>query len=203
MSRSPTVKIKYVSPSPKAGTEEHVRNDVGQTLVAAGFAVAVPLPKRGTNEWLKAIAEIDAMRTKPSEYDTVPPAADGVLWSATILGSGLVRIIKKVGSEVYWFDGPPKECPANVREQFLQLANLNPGANASALDAAKRAQQDADAAARNAFLGVRNVVKVAIRFLKDSDFGWGFGAGQVSKATPDEAKKLVDAGVAEFVKEAK
>jgi hypothetical protein len=49
-----------------------------------------------------------------------------------------------VGGEVFWFDGPPKECPANIREQFLQLASLNPGANVAALERAQREQVEYD-----------------------------------------------------------
>ncbi len=136
------MKIIYSAASPKSGQTEHVSQQVGQTLIAAGFASLVPLPPRGTNAWLAAIKEIDAMRTKPSQYDTVPPAANGIEWSATILGSGLVRVIKKIDGTVWWFDAPPADCPKNIREQFLQLAAINPGANAMALEAAKRAQQD-------------------------------------------------------------
>jgi len=139
------MKIIYSAASPKAGQTEHVSQQVGQTLCAAGFASAVPLPPRGSKGWLEAIAEIDKMRTAPSQYDTVPPNATGTEWSASILGSGQVRVIKKVDGTVWWFDGPPKECPANIREQFLQLAAINPGANAAALEEAKRKQVDYEA----------------------------------------------------------
>jgi hypothetical protein len=52
------------------------------------------------------------------------------------------------------------------------------------------------------FNGVRNVVKLAIKFLKDSDvpsFSGSFLAGQVGNLPAAEAQKLVDAGLAKFV----
>jgi hypothetical protein len=197
---------KFVPDPSLRGTTTNLPAHIAQVLIASGQAVAVPVPDRNkpdpTNAWLRHIQEEDAMR-KPTQYDTVPPNATGVEWSATVMGSGLVRVIKRVDGQVFWFDGPPKECPANIREQFLQLANLNPAANAAALDAAKRAQIDADNSALNSLREIPNVIKVAIRFVKDhSGFGMrGFvDAGNIAKLPPAEAQKLVEAGVAEFVK---
>jgi hypothetical protein len=194
-------KIQYTSASPKAGQIEHISSSVAATLIAAGFATAVPFPPRGSKEWLAAIQEVDRMNTQPSQYDT-PVPANGVEWAATVMSSGLVRVIKKINGSIWWFDGPPTECPESIRAQFLQLANLNPGANAEALDAAKRSQVDANNKARDVFNGVRNVVKLAIKFLKDSDvpsFSGSFLAGQVGNLPAAEAQKLVDAGLAKFV----
>jgi hypothetical protein len=69
------MKIKYLASSPKNGTVEHVRNDVGLTLIAAGFAETVPLPKRGSPGWLEARQEQSALATGPSAGDAVASTA--------------------------------------------------------------------------------------------------------------------------------
>lgn len=136
------MKIQYTAASPKANQVEHVSQQVGQTLVAAGFAVPVPLPPRGSKGWLAAIQELDALRTKPHAEDVVPPGADGVLWSVTVQASQKVNVVKKVDGTIWFFDGPPADAPANIRQQFIELASINPAANAIALEAAKRAQMN-------------------------------------------------------------
>jgi hypothetical protein len=47
------MKIKFVAPSPKAGTEEHVSATVANNLIAAGFAERCPIAPRGSKEWLE------------------------------------------------------------------------------------------------------------------------------------------------------
>jgi hypothetical protein len=57
------VKIKYLPSSPKFPLEEHVRNDVGATLVAAGFAELIPAARRGSREWLADLLADQAATT--------------------------------------------------------------------------------------------------------------------------------------------
>jgi hypothetical protein len=57
------VKIKYLPASPKFPLEEHVRNDVGATLVAAGFAELIPPARRGSREWLADLLADQAAAT--------------------------------------------------------------------------------------------------------------------------------------------
>jgi hypothetical protein len=73
---------QYVPDPSLRGTTTNLPAHIAQVLIASGQAVEIPLPRRGSPGWLAAIKEIDAMNTKPSEYDTVPPAANGVEWSA-------------------------------------------------------------------------------------------------------------------------
>jgi hypothetical protein len=134
--------IKYIAPSPKAGTTEHTDNVAASLLVKAGFAEYVPQPNRNTpdptNAWLRSIQEQDAMR-KPSVHDTRADVV-GVEWGVKVLGSGAANIIKRCGSETYFYDSAPADCPASIRQQFLDAAAVRPEANRAAIEAAKQEQ---------------------------------------------------------------
>ena len=94
------MKIKHIN-SPKSGTIEHVRPDVGRTLVAAGFAEAVPLPARGSKDWLAARNEQAALTTKPDAHDTVIENVIGVRWECISLPiTGIPAILRRSGCEV-------------------------------------------------------------------------------------------------------
>jgi hypothetical protein len=136
---------EYVADPTLRGKTAHLPAHIAQVLIAQGTAKEVPLPPRGSRGWLEAIQELDAMRTGPSQYDTVPPSVTGTEWSVKTMESGQTLVVKKSGSQTFWYDAPPADCPANVREQYIQLASINPGANAAALEAAKRAQRDYEA----------------------------------------------------------
>jgi len=58
------MKVLFVAPSPKAGQTEHLDNMRAQGLIDAGFAVEVPRAPRGTPEWHKEMAELEAERVK-------------------------------------------------------------------------------------------------------------------------------------------
>lgn len=139
------MKIKYTAASPKNGTEEHVRNDVGLTLIAAGFAQAVPFPQtRGSNEWLAAMKEINADR-KPSCHDTVVPNVYPPTWEVELSSRNEVLVVFRSGCQVTRYSSPPKECPKVFAEQYraAKAAN-NPGAAAQALASAKIKQSEYD-----------------------------------------------------------
>jgi hypothetical protein len=71
------MKIKHIN-SPKAGLVEHIRNDVGQTLVAAGFAEEIRLPNQNDPGWLAARLEQSRLAGAPDPHDAVIEA--GTSW---------------------------------------------------------------------------------------------------------------------------
>ncbi|HWY20026.1 MAG TPA: hypothetical protein VNX26_02335 [Candidatus Acidoferrum sp.] len=149
------MKITYTQfvPDPALrGTTTNLPAHIAQVLIASGQASAVPMPVRGTKEWLKARLEQSAQAGPPDAHDVVPPFVVGVQWEAKQLPTGLVVILRKSGGEVTRFDDL-KECPAcpkSVRKQFEELKAINVGADAQALDAAKRQQTEYDEKVRHA-----------------------------------------------------
>ncbi len=139
------MKIRYLPSSPKFPLEEHVRNDVGATLCAAGFAEAVAMPQRGSkgNAWLEARLEQSRLAGPPSQYDT-PVGGQNVEWGVQTQKSGQVHVIKRARGEVLFFDGPPQDCPASIVQQFLDASAVNPEANHYAIESAKLAQAAQD-----------------------------------------------------------
>jgi hypothetical protein len=60
------MKIKFLPPSPKAGTIEHIENQTGRTLIAAGLAEAIPYKdfrERLRDETPQAFAPVTATVT--------------------------------------------------------------------------------------------------------------------------------------------
>ena len=136
------MKIKHIN-SPKAGTVEHIRNDVGRTLVAAGLAEEVALPPRVSKEWLAARLEQSRLATTPDPHDTVVPM--GTTWGL-YQQTGKVAIQKTVNGESFFYEQPPADTPAAVRQQFMNATAGDPVANAEAYDKAVREQMTRDAA---------------------------------------------------------
>jgi hypothetical protein len=98
------MKVRYTSASPKSGTIEHLQPHVAATLIAAGFCEAVPLPHRGSPDWLKARQEQAALVTKPHPEDVVVQNIQGVVWeNFTLPRSGQPAILRKSGSETVRF----------------------------------------------------------------------------------------------------
>ena len=133
--------------SPKAGITEHLRPDVARVLIASGSAEEVTLPRYGSAGWLAARNE-QASLAVPSPTDT-PAGVTGVEWGIQNLRSGKVNIIKRVGSDTYFFDGPPQDCPRSICQQFIDAAERS-DVNAIAVAAAKQAQADRDRADKTA-----------------------------------------------------
>jgi len=72
------VKIKYTEHAAPhlRGTTAHVQPALAASLVATGFAVAVPLPKRGSPGWAEARVEHSkANFVGPDSHDVDPNAA--------------------------------------------------------------------------------------------------------------------------------
>lgn len=139
------MKVKFVNPNNKKfGTTEHIENTTGRTLIALGECEEVALPARGSAGWLAARNE-QAATAVPNPADT-PAGVAATEWGIQNLRSGKVHIIKRVGSDTFFFDGPPQDCPASIRQQWLDATAVNPEANAVALAAAKAAQANRDRA---------------------------------------------------------
>ena len=61
-----------------------------------------------------------------------------------------MNVIKRVGSEVYFYDAPPSDCPRTITAQYLSDAAEHTEANSMQLAAAKDAQADRDRADKKA-----------------------------------------------------
>ena len=125
--------------SPKAGLTEHLPPLVAQTLIASGFADASPMPERGSAAWLAARNE-QAQTCTGTAADTVA-GVSGIEWGIHQSGK-VVAVIKRVGSDTFFFDTPPADTPRSIVQQFLDAASLSPEANAVAIAAAKAAQDE-------------------------------------------------------------
>jgi hypothetical protein len=144
------MKIKHIN-SPKAGIVEHIRNDVGLTLVAAGLAEEVALPPRGSAGWLAARKEQSALATTPDAADTVVPS--GTSWGLYQQLDKVV-VVKTVNGESSFYETPPSDCPEDVRQRFR--APRNPAAAVAAaeeFDKATREQMARDAADKTGVFG--------------------------------------------------
>jgi hypothetical protein len=70
------MKIKYTDAAApaKRNTTEHVSATLAAALVAGGFAEVVPLPPRGSKEWLAERLEQSARAGAPDTSDVDPNA---------------------------------------------------------------------------------------------------------------------------------
>jgi hypothetical protein len=68
------MKIKFTDAAApaKRGTTEHVSHSLAAALIAGGFAEQVPLPRRGSAEWLAERLEQAARRGSPDPHDVDP-----------------------------------------------------------------------------------------------------------------------------------
>jgi hypothetical protein len=71
------MEIRYIPPSPKAGTTTHIENTAGRTLINAGFAEEICEPRRGSAEWLTWRNRKAATVNKPGDNDT-PASTPGI-----------------------------------------------------------------------------------------------------------------------------
>jgi len=69
------MQIRFLPPSPKAGITEHVRNDAGSALIAAGFAEQVVYNTR--QEFIQSLPGIGT--PAPVQPGVEPPVA-GIRW---------------------------------------------------------------------------------------------------------------------------
>jgi hypothetical protein len=105
------MRIKYLPSSPKAGQVEHIANSVGATLIAAGFAEAVPY---------KDFRERLAAET-PQAFAIAPPVVEWGVKERHLSRFGLVVVVKKVGSETTYYSAPPDDAPPSIKQRFAEL----------------------------------------------------------------------------------
>jgi hypothetical protein len=121
------MKIQYLPPSPLAGQTAHLQPQRAQGLIDAGFAVAVPLPPRGSREWLQAMRENEQERIalipegQRQESSTVPT------WGLKFLESShRYVIVRTLLTESLTFaentlmDGKGRPDPKRSQQQFVE-----------------------------------------------------------------------------------
>lgn len=138
-----SMKIQYtefVADPSLRNTTVNLPAHVAQVLIAQGSAKALPAPRRGTNEYLQMRAEESALVTAPSDYDT-PAGVSATEWGLHLKGK-VVAVIKRSGSDTFFFDSPPADCPRSIVQQFLDACLASPEANAVAIAAAKQKQDE-------------------------------------------------------------
>ena len=124
------------------GTTAHVPPALGASLIATGFAVACPLPRRGQKGWLEARLEQSNLAGPPDPQDVSANFVQGTEWGVKdrVTSQGQVLILKRSGSETTFFATPPPDCPESVIARFEQLGGKFDGAAAAQLERAKAEQ---------------------------------------------------------------
>jgi hypothetical protein len=128
------MKIRYTDPNNKTlyGTTAHLLVETARVLIALGQAEEVPIPARGTNEWIEWRMEKSRMATGPHKDDVVPPtpyAGWEVSYINQKVGAERKLVILKhdgAGGRLI-FDGPPSmrkfpDCPLYIIEDFQKVA---------------------------------------------------------------------------------
>lgn len=110
------MKIKFINPlSMKFGKEEHVKNLVGECLIAAGEA-----------EEVKYGSFVEMMNDAPGRK---PPVDPNIFeWGLFTRPSGAQQIFRKqvASGNTTFFKTPPNDCPRALAEKFLALMKNDP-----------------------------------------------------------------------------
>jgi len=130
------MKVRFVAPSPKAGTIEHLEPHRAQPLIDAGFAEFIPPAKRGTNEWLKDMADQEALRVAAiplSERETLHVDRWEVSTSTRRDDDNITIVLTQGTTKFYYVKGAnisDKDfkrqmdiagCPANIVDHYLRV----------------------------------------------------------------------------------
>jgi len=114
------MKIRFLSPSPKAGQVEHIQPHLAQPLIVAGLAEHIPY-----KNYRERLSEEASVGSDPSNTNA---NVVGVEWGVVQPTHPLNPpcIIRKTAHETLYFDGPPDEkkygkVPAGVLAQFRAL----------------------------------------------------------------------------------
>jgi hypothetical protein len=127
------MQIRFVPPSPKAGTLEHCENAAGRALILAGFAEEV----KYTDFRQRLAAEAFPKADKPTvEWGFQP--SDGGAYSKNC-------IIKRANGSTTFYAAPPDDCPRSIVERFNALVESDKNNPAETLAAAKRAAAEYNA----------------------------------------------------------
>ena len=121
------------------GTTQHVSRETANHAVDYGEAVICPLPRYGTEEWVRDRQFLDSQR-RPHP-DDVDPNVIGVEWGIHD-SDGKPVIIKRERAERWIYATPPADCPAAICAKFLarNLPKLDPEA-ARELEEQRRIRQ--------------------------------------------------------------
>jgi len=106
----------------KNGKKEHVARELGTVAVGYGQAERCPRPAYGTSEWLEERRMVDANR--PAMAGDAVVGVQGIEWGCQDRGlypQSRVLVIKKVGAETVFYDGPPADCPESIRRRYQEL----------------------------------------------------------------------------------
>jgi len=139
------MKVHFLPASPKHGQpDEHLPPSVAQALIAAGFAEACPVPRRGTNEYLQMRKEQTAHLTpNPADVNTT---VQGEEWGVQDKGTSMfsqVMVVKRVGAETFYYDAPPVDAPLTIVQRFRDLTLTTADeASAIAVAAAKKQAEE-------------------------------------------------------------
>ena len=132
------MKIRYLAASPKVGQVEHIRNDVGVTLIAAGFAEAVPY-----KDFRERLREESQNATDAHNVNPNFTKNGEVQWSVDAKSFDKPVIVKRQRSETTYYAGPSAEMPQSVIELFQSLSDTGSPHNSTAqLEADQRKQAE-------------------------------------------------------------
>jgi len=145
------MKVRFVNPNNrKFGTEEHVENTAGRTLIALGECEEVKLPPRGSADWLAARNELAKAQVGKGLHgitDTALVFVDPPTWEVIPSDGGrfsCARIRKCFGFESVSYSAPPLDCPPKTAAAFFKskLDAVPAQVDAAAHAEAKRAQSE-------------------------------------------------------------
>jgi hypothetical protein len=109
------MKIKFISPSPKAGTVEHVENVAGRALVIAGFA-----------EECKPANYRERLAQEQERINATAPPPQPVLWGIREAlcndpYSPRFVITKTSATETLHFSTLPSDAPPGIKQRWADL----------------------------------------------------------------------------------
>lgn len=110
------MKIRFINAdSTKFGKEEHVKNLVGECLIAQGEA-----------EEVKYGSFVEMMNDAPGRKPPLDPKV--FEWGLFTRPSGAQQIFRKqvASGEMTFFKAPPSDCPRALAEKFLALRKNDP-----------------------------------------------------------------------------
>ena len=118
------MKVRFIS-GPKINTTEHVANDIGRTLVAAGLAEHIPY-----KDFRERLAEESSPAAKPTPVEWGIRESDGSPFSVNV-------VVKKTATGMQFLSQPPDDAPASIKCRFAELTTRDPNASAAAIAKAK------------------------------------------------------------------
>jgi hypothetical protein len=99
----------------------HVPRSVAEVAVGFGQATYCPRPNYGSAAWVEERQIADAQRGVIN--GDVNPIQVEESWGVADKTSAVsvVRVVRRKGNEITWFDSPPPNCPRSVAAQWQRL----------------------------------------------------------------------------------